>query len=87
MQFGYLPQVNLEVANLQSEEIVKSALRNLQKFANIPETGLVDEATKILLQRKRCGLPDFNFEHNFSRRKKRYTLQGQYWKHSNLTWR
>ena len=85
MQLGYLPQVNLEVANLQSEEIVKSALRNLQKFANIPETGFVDEATKILLQRKRCGFPDFKYD--FSRRKKRYTLQGQHWKHSNLTWR
>lgn len=57
----------------------------LQTFGNIPVTGQMDAATKRLMQKSRCGLPDVTPPGHY--RSKRYTLHGQKWHHVNLTWR
>lgn len=51
----------------------------LQRFAGLPETGQLDEATLKQMSQSRCGVADFGKTDNM-RRKKRYTLQGTYWK-------
>lgn len=51
----------------------------LQRFAGLPETGQLDQATLKQMSQSRCGVADFGKTDNM-RRKKRYTLQGTYWK-------
>ena len=50
-----------------------------QRFAGLPETGQLDQATLYQMSKSRCGVADFGKTDNM-RRKKRYTLQGTYWK-------
>lgn len=63
------------------------AVKRLQEFAGLPVTGVVDEATRNLVQQKRCSLPDSESSEKQSHRVKRYTLQGGKWSRTNLTWR
>ncbi|KAL6258718.1 hypothetical protein P5V15_010668 [Pogonomyrmex californicus] len=87
MRFGYLPQTDLETGNLRTEDQLRDAIKNLQKFGGIPVTGQIDEATKKLMRSRRCGLPD-QPDPRFTRtRHKRFTIHGQQWPYRNLTWR
>ena len=52
------------------------------RFASLPETGVIDKATKILLQTDRCGVPDLGA----SFRVKRWVLQGSTWKKNVSTY-
>lgn len=45
----------------------------------------MDAATKQLMKKPRCGVPDI-VQPADQQRTKRYTLQGQKWHHVNLTW-
>uniref|UniRef100_A0A2H8TRK4 Matrix metalloproteinase-17 n=1 Tax=Melanaphis sacchari TaxID=742174 RepID=A0A2H8TRK4_9HEMI len=85
MKFGYLPESDLETGNLRDGNQLQDALRTLQTFGNIPVTGKMDAATKELMKKPRCGVPDLSPAAG-QRRTKRYTLQGQKWHHVNLTW-
>lgn len=51
----------------------------LQRYAGLPETGQLDAETIKLMGQSRCGVADFGKTDN-TRRKRRYTLQGTYWK-------
>lgn len=84
MKFGYLPESDLETGNLRDGSQLHDALRTLQTFGNIPITGQLDEATKQLMKKPRCGVSDI--VQPAGQRTKRYTLQGQKWHHVNLTW-
>ncbi|KAG4072526.1 hypothetical protein HA402_004615 [Bradysia odoriphaga] len=99
MNFGYLPKSDIETGNLRTETQLFSAIKALQRFGNIPETGIIDEATRKLMKRPRCGQPDFPSETDsrteFSAdnrirrrygRQKRYVIQGPKWPNTNLTW-
>ncbi|KAJ6648586.1 Matrix metalloproteinase-2, partial [Pseudolycoriella hygida] len=101
MNFGYLPKSDIETGNLRTETQLFSAIRSLQRFGNIPETGVIDEATLKLMKRPRCGQPDFPSGTDFStrtdfsadnrirrrnHRQKRYVIQGPKWPNTNLTW-
>ncbi|CAG0897780.1 unnamed protein product, partial [Darwinula stevensoni] len=86
VQFGYLPESDVEVGNLRTEDELVNALKHLQRYAGIPATGEMDAATRKLLKKPRCGLPD-PIPVESGRRNKRYTLQGAKWDHTNLTWR
>ncbi|XP_004520956.1 matrix metalloproteinase-2 isoform X1 [Ceratitis capitata] len=94
MEFDYLPKSDIETGALRSEEQLKDAIRNLQRFGNIPATGEIDEATRKLIHLPRCGVGDSNRTANFSpdnleyghHRMKRYVLQGPKWDKTDLTW-
>jgi len=58
---------------------LEKAIKMLQRFAGLPETGQLDQATLDQMSKSRCGVADFGKTDNM-RRKKRYTLQGTYWK-------
>ncbi|XP_038210086.1 matrix metalloproteinase-2-like [Zerene cesonia] len=93
-QFGYLKKGQPEVGNLLMGDVSHSyedefriAIKTLQEFGGIPVTGEIDHETKELMKKKRCGRPDRepeNYENGG--RKKRFAVQGEKWKHTNLTW-
>lgn len=77
---------------MRSEEQLKSAIRRLQEFAGIPQTGYVDDKTRMLFKSPRCGVPDFDSNdftnRNHRRRFKRFVVHdGMKWSHLKLTWR
>ncbi|KAL6957735.1 hypothetical protein U1Q18_050618 [Sarracenia purpurea var. burkii] len=77
------------------EDHFREAIVNLQAFGNIPVTGVVDEQTKELMKRPRCGLADISprargeteTSAGAHARSKRYVFQGQKWSNPDLTWR
>ncbi|XP_049873115.1 matrix metalloproteinase-14-like [Pectinophora gossypiella] len=90
--FGYLRKDRPEVANLLMENATqyyeddfRIAVKTLQEFGGIPVTGEVDEATQRLMVQKRCGRPDVETGLE-GKRRKRFVVQGEKWKHTNLTW-
>ena len=84
-RFGYYQAPDPRVGKIASEADLSTSIKKLQRFGNIPETGVMDEQTKELLQTPRCGLPDFGPSDN-AKRKRRFTLQGSTWKKFNLSW-
>ncbi|KAH9629451.1 hypothetical protein HF086_015781 [Spodoptera exigua] len=92
--FGYLKKGRPEVGNLQLmnneheyEDDYRIAIKTLQEFGGIPVTGEIDKATLMLMKQKRCGRPDREEDDDEHRRKKRFAVQGEKWKYTNLTWR
>ncbi|XP_013774418.1 matrix metalloproteinase-2-like [Limulus polyphemus] len=82
-KFGYLPQTDLASRELRNETQLRDAIRQMQRFAGIKETGELDEGTIALMKRRRCGMPDLI---GSSERIKRYAIQGQKWSKNLLTW-
>lgn len=92
MEFGYLPKSDIETGNLRTEEQLIGAIKQLQSFGNLPVTGVIDEATRELMQRPRCGQPDNPNSMDFSatnrlKRHRRYVIQGPKWSTTSVTWR
>ena len=56
--FGYLPQTNFETGAMRTEQQFRDAVKNLQFFGGINVTGLVDQDTKELIKKPRCGVSD-----------------------------
>ncbi|CAL4065532.1 unnamed protein product, partial [Meganyctiphanes norvegica] len=91
MQYGYLPMSDMETGNLRTETQLRDAIRTMQRFGHIPVTGHLDTATKELMKRPRCSLPDllpedWNRSTDHGGRAKRFVKQGSRWSRSNLTW-
>ena len=57
-QFGYLPTPDPRKALLLTEDGVSKALKRLQKFGGIDETGILDDDTIELIKTPRCGIKD-----------------------------
>jgi hypothetical protein len=77
---------------LRSEEQLRDAIRRLQSYAGLPQTGKIDAMTKVLMKTPRCGVPDDNDSSDFKQRQrtrfKRFVINnGQKWENTNLTWR
>lgn len=83
-RFGYLETAPALSESLYSEDAVIEAIKNLQKFGGINQTGELSNETLGLLVAPRCGVPDV-VQRSGSRRK-RYVIGGQGWKKRTISY-
>ncbi|EFO86674.1 CRE-ZMP-1 protein [Caenorhabditis remanei] len=79
-KYGYLPRGSNQV----SSESLSEALKNMQRMAGLEETGELDERTKRMMERPRCGHPDVHEEK--SSRGKRNTPPIFKWQDKTITY-
>lgn len=84
--FGYYAAPDPRLGRIASMDDIEGSIKKLQRFANIPETGVIDKTTVEQMQKPRCGMADFG-PSDMARRKRRFTLQGSTWKKHHLTWK
>ena len=84
-KFGYLDSSNQVSASSEQD-----AIREFQHFAQLNQSGILDDPTIESMKLPRCGVKDFS-DHNHSlnnkTRHKRFTLFGGKWHKKNLTYR
>ncbi|KAG7492136.1 hypothetical protein MATL_G00011310 [Megalops atlanticus] len=87
-RYGYLPPPDSRTGKLQTREGIEKALRQMQRFGGLKETGILDKATLALMSTPRCSLPDIVGPEDMlkRRRKKRYALSGLRWDKTHITW-
>ncbi|KAK3529239.1 hypothetical protein QTP70_021906 [Hemibagrus guttatus] len=88
-RYGYLPPPDPRTGRLQTREGIENAIKQMQRFAGLKETGKLDEATLKQMSMPRCSLPDIVGTEDMlrkRRRKKRYALAGSSWETTNLRW-
>lgn len=85
VKYGYLAAEDARSGALRREDYFRDAVRKLQRFANIPASGVIDKETLQLIKKPRCGLPDVALNEN-SNRVKRFALKGAKWPKLDLTW-
>ncbi|XP_053205188.1 matrix metalloproteinase-2-like [Panonychus citri] len=87
VKFGYIPKDDTRAGSIRSSDYLRNAIKEMQRFAGLPVTGIADEATINLTKKPRCGLPDFFPLDHIRNRVKRYSLKGPKWDKLALTWR
>uniref|UniRef100_UPI0037E8AA2E matrix metalloproteinase-17b n=1 Tax=Semicossyphus pulcher TaxID=241346 RepID=UPI0037E8AA2E len=93
MKYGYLPPSDPSTGQLQAWTAVTNAVRAMQRFAGLKDTGVVDEDTTELMNSPRCSLPDedesskssVNREGRNMRRRRRRAIS--MWTRRNINWR
>ncbi|KAM6999657.1 matrix metalloproteinase-17b [Tautogolabrus adspersus] len=93
MKYGYLPPSDPSTGQLQAWTAVTNAVRAMQRFAGLKDTGVVDEDTMALMKSPRCSLPDedtpsnsaVNQESKNMKRRRRRAVS--MWNRSNINWR
>ncbi|TRY82689.1 hypothetical protein DNTS_007593 [Danionella cerebrum] len=88
-RYGYLPAPDPRTGLLQSKAGIEQAIKEMQRFAGLRETGNLDSETLQLMNTPRCSLPDIISSADMlkkRRRKRRYATTGLRWKKSELTW-
>ncbi|XP_075942896.1 matrix metalloproteinase-17b [Anarhichas minor] len=92
IKYGYLPPSDPSSGQLQAWTAVTNAVRAMQRFAGLKDTGVVDEETMALMNSPRCSLPDqdnlskstANQEGSNMRRSRRAIPM---WTRKNINWR
>nr|XP_019939115.1 PREDICTED: matrix metalloproteinase-17-like [Paralichthys olivaceus]XP_019939116.1 PREDICTED: matrix metalloproteinase-17-like [Paralichthys olivaceus] len=89
-RYGYLPPPDPRTSQLQTKEGIEKAIRVMQRFGGVQETGVLDSETTKLMSTPRCSLPDIVGSEDMlrkrRRRRKRYALSGLKWYKKYLTW-
>ncbi|XP_063047102.1 matrix metalloproteinase-25 [Engraulis encrasicolus] len=91
-RYGYLPPPDMRSGRLHTKETIERAIREMQRFAGLKETGTLDRATTELMEKPRCSLPDVIGTEDLLRkrkkrkRKKRYSLTGLRWHKHDISW-
>ncbi|GAA6233148.1 matrix metalloproteinase-17-like [Lates japonicus] len=93
MKYGYLPPSDPSTGQLQAWTAVTNAVRAMQRFAGLRDTGVVDEDTIALMNSPRCSLPDqeepskplSNQERRSMRRRRKRAITT--WTRRNINWR
>uniref|UniRef100_A0A673HVC4 Matrix metalloproteinase-25-like n=1 Tax=Sinocyclocheilus rhinocerous TaxID=307959 RepID=A0A673HVC4_9TELE len=88
-RYGYLPPPDPRTGKLQTKEGIERAIKEMQRFAGLKDTGKLDSDTLKLMDTPRCSLPDIIGSEDMlkkRRRKRRYATTGLRWKKSDLTW-
>ncbi|XP_045924853.1 matrix metalloproteinase-17 [Micropterus dolomieu] len=91
-RYGYLPVPDPRTSKLQTKEGIEKAIRVMQRFGGVKETGVLDDETIKLMSMPRCSLPDIVGSEDMlrrrkrRRRRKRYALSGLKWHKTDLTW-
>ncbi|KAM4624490.1 matrix metalloproteinase-25 [Polymixia lowei] len=90
-RYGYLPPPDARTSRLQTKEGIEKAIRIMQRFGGITETGMLDSDTLKLMSTPRCSLPDIvgsedMLKRRRRKRRKRYALSGLRWDKTDLTW-
>uniref|UniRef100_T1IJX9 Peptidase metallopeptidase domain-containing protein n=1 Tax=Strigamia maritima TaxID=126957 RepID=T1IJX9_STRMM len=83
-RFGYLEGVGSDAENLYKEETIINAIKTMQKYGGIEQTGIVDNDTVALFSTPRCGVPDVNPRQ--IKRPKRYVIGSEGWKKRTVTY-
>ncbi|XP_030595449.1 matrix metalloproteinase-17b isoform X2 [Archocentrus centrarchus] len=93
MKYGYLPPSDPSTGQLQAWTGVTNAVRAMQRFAGLKDTGVVDKETMALMNSPRCSLPDqeessmlpADQERRKMRRRRRWAVS--MWTRRNINWR
>ncbi|XP_035525629.1 matrix metalloproteinase-17b [Morone saxatilis] len=93
MKYGYLPTSDPSTGQLQAWTAVTDAVRAMQRFGGLKDTGVVDEETMALMNNPRCSLPDqdepsrllINQEGRNMRKRRRRAIS--MWTRRNINWR
>ncbi|XP_029383232.1 matrix metalloproteinase-25 [Echeneis naucrates] len=88
-RYGYLPPPDPRTSKLQTKEGIERAIRVMQRFGGVRETGVLDNETIKLMSTPRCSLPDIVGSEDMlkrRRRRRRYALSGLKWQNTDLTW-
>ncbi|XP_060904806.1 matrix metalloproteinase-17b isoform X2 [Labrus mixtus] len=93
MKYGYLPPSDPSTGQLQAWTAVTNAVRAMQRFAGLNDTGVVDDDTVALMKSPRCSLPDedepsnsaVNQERRNMKRRRRRAVS--MWNRRNINWR
>uniref|UniRef100_A0A6Q2YLX2 Peptidase metallopeptidase domain-containing protein n=1 Tax=Esox lucius TaxID=8010 RepID=A0A6Q2YLX2_ESOLU len=92
-RYGYLPPPDPSTGQLQAWTAVTQAVRAMQRFAGLQETGVADEETLALMRARRCSLPDEGEE---PKSQANHLLEGQSlrrkravttWSRRSISWR
>ncbi|XP_069484947.1 matrix metalloproteinase-17-like isoform X1 [Ambystoma mexicanum] len=93
-RYGYLPPPDPITGKLQTWEAVTGAIRSMQHFAGINETGMADNATLELIRMPRCSLPDLRAAVSEEKDRIRQSggtrvgrSVGSTWTKKNLSWK
>ena len=57
-KYGYLPRAEEGKSFLMTDDGVKNAIKQMQKYGGLNQTGIIDEKTLELMSSPRCGVPD-----------------------------
>ncbi|KAK7896227.1 hypothetical protein WMY93_021552 [Mugilogobius chulae] len=85
-KFGYLPPPDPVTGQLQTKEALTKAIKAMQKFGGLKETGVLDQATLGLMKTPRCSLPDVSESETGIRTKRSPSPQNK-WNKRHLSWR